>query len=745
MSVDAKALTLFKRILASYLIILLLGVLLSVSVHLAAFRIASEEARASQLQALRYSSRTMDLYLDELDSIARRIAGSRRYRALLSTSANDRSARPIRAYEMWDELRFDLINSDVVDDAFIVVPHLDLALSLDRIMLDPARYYGSLFGSAATSYDEWNELFREWGGRRRVIPSSEWVSDTGSVSAIGYVRLFPLDHSSVSVGGVLFLTATETIHRFFLQEDAHASTVAVLSMDGNIITGTGDTAALVDLAGIDLNDVHARGGGSIDLRINGVDSIVTFDVSSRGDLAYIAALPVAQVFASIRPIRNAALGLILAYIATGAAIGLMLARINTRPYSELIAANTKLANIVQETQPYVRAAVLNRLLRGEFEREEELDPSLTELELPRSAMGYRMVVASVLGHGIKESGKFAASLRRRRVALLQIVQEHASASDLVFSLVGESVYVLHGLTTAPEEDSTRMVELASSVRNQARSSHLRIVVGVGEPVSSLLELKRSLDAASAVIEYAELSGAHDLTFRSDLPIGTDDTCHYPHELQLRIERGVQAGDVERVKKGLDELREMNLSSPAANTSMIIQLLYELRGTYLRAVSRRMHPPALSLLRLRAETFLGAEYDARPPEFDALAEALAEAAAAVDREKRSHNEVLKEQILRFVDQNITNPNLCVAYAAAEHGLSEDYYSRFFHEQIGVTFSRYVEIQRLDLAERMLRSTGRPVEAVATECGFGSVRTLRRAFKRRFGITPSEIRMVDETRE
>lgn len=744
MMVDANALTLFKRILASYLIILMLGVGLSVTVHLTAFRIAARQARASQLQALRHSGRAMDLYLDELDSMARRIAGSRRYRALLSVSVTDRAARPIRAYEMWDELRFGLINSGVVDDAYIAVPHLNLVVSLDRIMLDPQRHYGALFGATNLSYDEWSELFSTWGGRRQVIPSTAWFSDTGVIQAIAYARQFPLDHSAVSVGGVLFLTAAESIHSLFLHEGPLASTVAVVSSDGRIVTGIGDTRALEALAEIGAAEVASGASGSLDRRLGGVDSIVTYDVSSRGDLVYVAALPVSEVFATIRPIRNAALGLILAYIATGVAIGFMLARINTKPYSELIAANARLANIVHETQPYIRASVLNRLLRGELEREQEVDPSLTELGLPHSEAGYRIIVASVLGHRAEGWGSRAASLRRRRNALLRVVQEHAPATDLVFSLGGEAVYVLHALRGADADDRLTMVELANHVRTRARAAHMHVVVGVGEPVPALVDLKRSFDTATEVAEYAELSGTHQLTFRSDLPLLSHDACYYPHELQLRIERSVQAGDVDRVKQAIDELREMNLSRPGTNASMIRQLLYELRGTYLRAVSGRMHPPSLSRLRQRAESFFAPEYDSRPPEFDVLAHALEDAAAAVHDQKRSHNEVLKERIIRFVDHSITNPNLCVAFAAAEHGLSEDYYSRFFHEQIGETFSHYVELKRLDLAEQMLRSTGRPVEAVATECGFGSVRTLRRAFRRRFGITPSEVRAVPGTR-
>jgi transcriptional regulator GlxA family with amidase domain len=47
-------------------------------------------------------------------------------------------------------------------------------------------------------------------------------------------------------------------------------------------------------------------------------------------------------------------------------------------------------------------------------------------------------------------------------------------------------------------------------------------------------------------------------------------------------------------------------------------------------------------------------------------------------------------------------------------------------------------RLEVARRLLETTSLPVEAVARDCGFGTVETLRRAFARRVGASPSDYR-------
>ncbi len=50
----------------------------------------------------------------------------------------------------------------------------------------------------------------------------------------------------------------------------------------------------------------------------------------------------------------------------------------------------------------------------------------------------------------------------------------------------------------------------------------------------------------------------------------------------------------------------------------------------------------------------------------------------------------------------------------------------------------EAARLELARRRLEDSELAVDEVARECGFGTAENLRRAFKRRLGVTPREYR-------
>jgi transcriptional regulator GlxA family with amidase domain len=71
------------------------------------------------------------------------------------------------------------------------------------------------------------------------------------------------------------------------------------------------------------------------------------------------------------------------------------------------------------------------------------------------------------------------------------------------------------------------------------------------------------------------------------------------------------------------------------------------------------------------------------------------------------------------------------------VSPRHLSRLFHEELGMTPAKYVEITRLNRAKQLL-DDGRSVTEAAEASGFGSSETLRRAFVLHLAIPPSKYR-------
>ena len=84
------------------------------------------------------------------------------------------------------------------------------------------------------------------------------------------------------------------------------------------------------------------------------------------------------------------------------------------------------------------------------------------------------------------------------------------------------------------------------------------------------------------------------------------------------------------------------------------------------------------------------------------------------------------------------DLSVPALAGRACMSERHFARAFKAETGMTPAAHVEALRVERARLALEAGAMPIDAVARRCGFGTVETLRRAFARRLGVSPSAYR-------
>ena len=92
-------------------------------------------------------------------------------------------------------------------------------------------------------------------------------------------------------------------------------------------------------------------------------------------------------------------------------------------------------------------------------------------------------------------------------------------------------------------------------------------------------------------------------------------------------------------------------------------------------------------------------------------------------------------------HLGNPRLTVGSVALRHGVSPRYVHMIFESE-GVTFSEFVLGKRLARTYRMLtdpRFRLMTISAIAFAAGFGDLSYFNHTFRRRFGATPSEVRL------
>ena len=100
----------------------------------------------------------------------------------------------------------------------------------------------------------------------------------------------------------------------------------------------------------------------------------------------------------------------------------------------------------------------------------------------------------------------------------------------------------------------------------------------------------------------------------------------------------------------------------------------------------------------------------------------------------------QEIKHDIDRHLDQPDLSVAALAFRHGCTPRFIQRLFEAE-GTTFTEYVLTRRLARAHRLLsdpRRAGDKISTIAFDAGFSDLSYFNRAFRERYGDTPSSVR-------
>ncbi len=84
------------------------------------------------------------------------------------------------------------------------------------------------------------------------------------------------------------------------------------------------------------------------------------------------------------------------------------------------------------------------------------------------------------------------------------------------------------------------------------------------------------------------------------------------------------------------------------------------------------------------------------------------------------------------------DLSVEALARRAAMSPRNFARVFTREVGVTPGKFVETSRVEAARRRLEESAEGVDSIASECGFGTRESMRRAFLRTIHVPPSGYR-------
>jgi AraC-like DNA-binding protein len=117
---------------------------------------------------------------------------------------------------------------------------------------------------------------------------------------------------------------------------------------------------------------------------------------------------------------------------------------------------------------------------------------------------------------------------------------------------------------------------------------------------------------------------------------------------------------------------------------------------------------------------------------------------INQRKERKHAALIDQVLDFIKQQYANPNLSLEMISEDVHLSSGHLSQIFRAHTGQSIPDAIRSIRLEHAIKLMCDTDGNLQTISAQAGFMNTPYFYKAFKKHYGVTPSDYRMKLSTR-
>jgi AraC-like DNA-binding protein len=397
--------------------------------------------------------------------------------------------------------------------------------------------------------------------------------------------------------------------------------------------------------------------------------------------------------------------------------------------SRLISSNKNLQEKIQNQRPLIQMTFLHSLLNSKFEQEEEIIDTFKEVGLPLPEKHILVAAVRILRRSSDGNSLSMDEINGVKILLKEYLEANIPFNHYSYELdIHSLIFIFHFDETIkqPKEeikDAARMIK-----EHLAKYHRISVRFSGGGIYSALLQIHQSFREAEAALEYKSIPENTPVSWYSAIPCKSSGP-YFPVDSEMQLITCLKAGDCSGSIKILEELYTENYINNKLSLEKEKQFVNSLIGIFNRVfagVPFATSDPANRIM----------ESENMPQMFSRLKELCRETCDLINKNKKSHNERLKEEVIHFIGKNYSDSMISLTSLADQFHVTAPYLSQFFKEQMGINFSVYLENMRIDEARELMQSTDLSIAEVAAQVGYNSPHVFRKAFKRKEGIKPSE---------
>ncbi|MFU1798439.1 helix-turn-helix domain-containing protein [Paenibacillus azoreducens] len=738
---------LFLKYIWSYLFILLIPlVFMTIFIYKNAVTSLRTEIEQSRLAQLTQAKVVIDGRMKELSEIATRISYDKR---LASYQVHD----PISSRESIQALDQYKATSSIIGEIYLYF-HKD-----DKIYSSKGLNNFDVFTNNL-SFKTWDKeaLYQDLNqSKYPAMRPADIVSNSSGLQETMLAYLIPITPNSPNPHGTVMYLIKESELTSLVDSilGNYQGQTYILDNEGHILVDNRQGEALTSAESKSLFDNITP--GIEDRTVNGQAHSIVSVKSQNNGWTYVTIMPSAQFFSSVLHVRSFMIMLFSIVVIVGAAIALVLARMQYQPISMLVefaasksgsspdssGAGNELERIrtalqeyssrVDLQEPFARHHFLSMLLK--YGSAQSLTPELRgafDLDFNRSHY-FVMVV------GWDENEQNGVHEHQDMIDLLTQIEFPELAAHgygVELSRMDQIGLIINFDLDGKSEEFDHKRLIAEAVRsNLLESFDIIPTIGVGTSYSSPDQLNQSYIEACSAYELRVSTDHGSVNYFDKLSDTSDHTFWIPNNNLMKLSQSLKQGSYD-VAAQMIHSAFMNLHSSELSALFIRCICFDLLNTILKTASELG-----SHHKLMQEITPNMLYSSSLDELEGgLLKLASQICEQVERDNHKEEQSIIDRIVAYIDEHYMDNALSLESVAFEFGISPSHVSRSFKEKVGLNFIQYVWQKRVEEVKHQLKTTSDPLKDIILKVGYLDAPNFIRKFKKETGYTPGQYRKM-----
>lgn len=623
--------------------------------------------------------------------------------------------------------------SSMLAEIYIFSKNSGYILSASNAYLEPEKMYPSLFSFEGLNYRQFRSKYLTAPFSRAFFAETTALVDGRAMKVIPLVQTFPLNSPSSNSGKIVMLLDSGFFSSILAEQRIGENlTSFITDASGRLITYWGDKAFVV---GSEYEDGQHR------IEVGGeayVLSVLSSDVSG---LRFFSLLSLKDISAMMSPLWTVLTLLSLAMFLVMAILALLILLRNRKDWVELFGLASQgesllpyeqalghIKAIVAEDRnkvrmaggtPFITDTFFRRLIHGKMADPSEIQAMLKLVQEDIDfSQGFAYQMVHLIIHDVNDilTSDRLEDIDFTRIAAQKQAQRAFGGQHFLYMDFSFSIWIMLWHHDAAYLDAQidqfwkEFSLVTPTSTSMAVSSSKESLNEIFDATNECSEVLQSISNEKLVEVFRRYS---EITLRRE-------RYHYTTDMERKLYFAVLRGEEEALQEILKLLEQDNFVARSLGTEETANLLRVLYATAIK-LCQAMH------------------HEETPKVFTTYAQAkqyFFAFAINIKGENQDKEEILIHKITSYIEERYDQCSLNLSSMAKDFAMKESFLYHFMQTRMQTSFAQYLEEYRLNRASKLFSEKQMTINEVTALCGYANSQTFRRAFRKHYGMLPSD---------